>query len=270
MRVPCRAPIKRQPVFMASVTDDEFSDAGTQIARATSPEMIGSATPPSTKALLLSAALSKAGRLADAETVLLRAIESDLENGDLHKARGLALVQMGRNLEALLCYRNAVECNPSDPGAWNNLGNALFRSKQLTSAIECQRQAIALAATNPLYRYNLGTSLAELQRHDEAIAEFTRALELNPGYHLARWNRARSYLVLGQYRAGWMDYEARIGGGLVPQKDIPGERWDGRPCAGRRLLVITEQGYGDTIWAARYLPHAKARCGELVMECPPQ
>ncbi len=48
---------------------------------------------------------------------------------------------------------------------------------------------------------------------------------------------------------------------------MPGQRWLGQRYGGKRLVITSEQGFGDTIWAARFLPRVKALGGELVMEC---
>jgi hypothetical protein len=84
---------------------------------------------------------------------------------------------------------------------------------------------------------------------------------------MARWDRALSYLYLGNYRQGFLDYEARRATGQLPPKRLSGEPWAGQPYAGKRLLLLVEQGYGDTLWAARYLARVKALGGELIVEC---
>jgi Flp pilus assembly protein TadD len=212
--------------------------------------------------------LGKAGKLSDAEAFLQRALKADPENADLHSARGLMLAGMGRDLEALWCFRAAAERNADDPAIWSNLGSALLRSKQTASAIACHRRAIALSPPTGLYHCNLATAFARSERHEDAVAEFTRALELNPNDHLARLGRARSRLIRGEYRLGWSDYEARLRNGFASRKLLPGKIWDGSPRPGRRLLIVMEQDRCELIWIARYLPHVKARCGELIVECP--
>ncbi len=84
-----------------------------------------------------------------------------------------------------------------------------------------------------------------------------------------RWDRARSYLHLGDYRRGWVEYEARLHTGQLPARKLPGEAWKGQRYDGKRLLLVSEQGFGDAIWIARYLRAVKALGGELIMECRP-
>jgi len=69
------------------------------------------------------------------------------------------------------------------------------------------------------------------------------------------------------YREGWADYEVRLISGQVPKRPVPGERWDGKAYAGKRLIILSEQGFGDVLWVARYFPQVKALGGELIIEC---
>jgi Tfp pilus assembly protein PilF len=208
------------------------------------------------------------GQFEGAERLLRDAISCDPANPDLRNARGVMFAAMGRYLDALWCYRDAIACNPNSPGIWTNLGNALTHLKHLKSAVTCHRRALSIAEGGDALLYqNLGVSLAEANLHGDAVAAFTRAIEIDPGCHSARWDRARSYLFLGNYQQGFVDYEIRQVTGQLPPRKLTGELWRGRPYAGRRLLVLVEQGFGDTIWAARYLARAKALGGELVVEC---
>ncbi|HEX3860080.1 MAG TPA: tetratricopeptide repeat protein [Stellaceae bacterium] len=211
--------------------------------------------------------LYEAGKFAEAEALLAAAITEDRGNADIRNARGVMLAALGRNLDALWCYRDAVALNPNNAGIWTNLGNCLTKLRYLKSAIECHQRAIELAPNDSLLRRNLGVSFAEAGQHGEAVIAYTRALEINPQHHNARWDRARSYLYLGNYREGWKDYEIRRVTGQLPQRKRPGAPWDGRSYAGQRLVLLVEQGFGDTLWAARYLPKVKALGGELLIEC---
>jgi Flp pilus assembly protein TadD len=223
---------------------------------------------PSAETFRLAASLHDAGRFAEAEAVLREAIARDPNNSDLRNARGVMFAAMGRDLDAVWCYRDAIACNPGGAGIWTNLGNALTKLKHLKSAVACHRRALALSdGKEPLFHQNLGTALAEAGQHGEAIIAFSRAIELDPRRQMVQWDRGRSYLYLGNYRQAWPDYEVRRFTGQLPPKELPGEAWTGQPYAGKRLVLVVEQGFGDTLWVARYLPRVKALGGELVMEC---
>ena len=212
--------------------------------------------------------LYRAGKFVEAERLLAEALAGDPKNCDLWNARGVMFAAMERYANAIRCYREALEQNPNNSGVWTNLGNALTEVKQLKTAIACHRKSIALAGDpSALLYHNLGTSLVQAALHGEAIAAFTRALEIKPDYHMARWDRGRSYLHLGNYRQGWADYEARLITGQLPARNLPGAKWNGGPYSGQRLVLVVEQGFGDTLWVSRYLPRVKALGGVLIVEC---
>lgn len=233
-----------------------------------SPPAIGRAIPLSShEAFGHAGALHGAGKFAEAEALLGEAIARDPANCDLRNARGVMFAAMGRDLDAVWCYRDAIACG-GGAGVWTNLGNALTNLKHLKSAAACHRNALALSdGKEPLFFQNLGAALAEAGQHGEAVVAFSRALALDPGRLLVQWDRGRSYLYLGNYQQAWPDYEARRFTGQLPPRKLPGESWTGQPYAGKRLVLLAEQGFGDTLWVARYLPRVKALGGELVMEC---
>ena len=224
----------------------------------------------STEAYRNATALHDAGKYADAEALLREAIARDPGNVSLRNARGVMFAAMGRHLDAVWCYRDALACDRTATGVWTNLGNALTQLNNLSSAIFCHRRAIALSGSDALLHHNLGTSLAEAGQHGEAVIAFSNALKLKPAYHSARWDRALSYLYLANYAQGWPDYEVRKITGQLPARELPGIEWDGTPYAGKRLILVSEQGFGDMLWVARYFARVKALGGELVVECRPE
>ena len=84
------------------------------------------------------------------------------------------------------------------------------------------------------------------------------------------WDRALAYLANGDFAQGWVDYTARFRTGELPKRDLPGKRWNGQPYSGQTLLIVAEQGFGDTIWVSRYLAHVKALGGTLIVESRPE
>ena len=80
---------------------------------------------------------------------------------------------------------------------------------------------------------------------------------------------AMRLLASGDYAKGWPLYEARTRsrGTGVKKPDIPFPEWTGEDLAGRRLLVWPEQGLGDKIMFARFIPQVGA--AEVSVLCEP-
>jgi hypothetical protein len=84
-------------------------------------------------------------------------------------------------------------------------------------------------------------------------------------------------LRLDDYRAGFALMEARIDKpdwtalAIAPSRAAEGHRMlqPGEPVEGRHILVVTEQGLGDSIMFARYLPLFAKRGARIAVACSP-
>jgi tetratricopeptide (TPR) repeat protein len=235
-------------------------------------------------------ALQELGRFADAVACYDRAIGLDREFAGAFSNRGNALRAMGRLEEALTSFERAVALNPSYARAWSNRGLVLLDSNRPAEALASFERALAgdanfadahsnagmalymlgrpgealaridhalrLRPAYPEALSNRGSCLKELERFPEALASFAEALRLKPDYHDARYNRGLTLLLLGSFAEGWRDYEWRATGShrCVGYPPLPAPIWSGQALAGKRIIVLSEQGLGDTIQFARYLP----------------
>jgi tetratricopeptide (TPR) repeat protein len=79
----------------------------------------------------------------------------------------------------------------------------------------------------------------------------------------------------GDYRDGFALYESRLSLGpadvsnRIRQPVLPMPLWQGQDLRGKRVLVLTEQGYGDHIQFCRFVPRLAALGAEVVMGVAP-
>lgn len=157
--------------------------------------------------------------------------------------------------EAAECYRMLLIHFPQYSHTAYNLGLIMIELEDYVAAETAFRQALLYEPGFFEAELNLAFSLQEQGRISEALSGYLRLVQLRADSIEARFNLACLQLLLGNLKAGWTDYELRFFTGtsrVQHHKENP--VWNGDGVAGLKLLVHTEQGYGDAIQMARYLP----------------
>jgi Flp pilus assembly protein TadD len=183
---------------------------------------------------------------------------------------GAALQELGKFSEALQAYARALALEPQFADAARNMGAALYEMGRVEESIEHFRTALRLRPDFVEAWHGLGTALIDLGEFDEAMAAFDQALSIRPGDPNCTYSRGLILLKQGKLAEGWKAYESRRWVGRVRcVRDFPQPCWNGADLHGRRILVHAEQGLGDTIQFARYIPMVKQRGGYVIAHCLP-
>lgn len=252
----------------------------------------------------LGAALSALGQSAEAERHLALALEEDPAYAPALINLGHLLLSQGRAAEGIVILRRAADAAPTDAMAWNNLGSAYlaadrhdeaqdalqralaldpasvaswsnlgaahYRSGRYGAAVDSFRAALARGASPELWTH-LGSALRGVGDEAGALAAHDRALAGNPALAEARFNRALLLLGLGRFADGWADYRARVSGrafrashGLADTPRLPSD------MTGRRVRLLSNQGFGDELFFLRFAPALKRRGASIVYRAAAQ
>jgi Flp pilus assembly protein TadD len=193
---------------------------------------------------------------------------------DLNQARnnlGLALHAQGRLPEAVQSFRAALSQDPLYTSARLNLANSQRVLGDLPSARRELQSILDSEPESVEALNNLGAVLQDAGEAEAARASLTRALELAPNSAAVRWNLSLSQLSLGDFEAGWQNFESRwegcanLRGGYRLPRD---SAWRGEPLQGRRLLLWAEQGFGDTLQFIRFAADLASRGAEVHLVAP--
>lgn len=185
-----------------------------------------------------------------------------------HFNRGNALSDIRRYEESLAAYDDAIRCDPKFAAAWNNRGLVLMRLGRAIDAAVSYRRALGIRPDYPEAMNNLGLALQTLGYVEDALDLYTSSINLMPDHVNAHVNRAQAWLLKGDFRRGWPEYEWRrkLPHVALPTRDLP--EWDGSPPRNRTILVRAEQGLGDLIHFLRYVTKLEEAGGRVVLECP--
>ena len=213
----------------------------------------------------------KAGQLGAAVKLYRAAIADSPRDAVAHNLLGMVLQQTGNLAAALSEIEQALLLDPVYAQAFNNRGIVRQAQGETGAAIEDYRRAIALKPDFAKAQVNLGSALEREGRREEALACYEAAISLEPDYAEAQWNRALVLLAQGNFRDGWQGYEWRwkIPASAADRRGFSQPLWDGGDLTGRTLLIHGEQGFGDQIQFARYVPLAASRGGAVAFECAP-
>jgi tetratricopeptide (TPR) repeat protein len=177
---------------------------------------------------------------------------------------GVALAKLGRLDLAEECYRRVLTLQPRNAAAYNNYGHLLARRDELEAAMQLLNTALALAPHHVDAHVNLGNVLLEQGRPQAAHQSFERALALNPAHEAAHWNDGLALLVAGDLPNGFRQWRWQV----PASKRFAVPEWRGEELRGATILIHAEQGFGDTIQFARFLPLVARRGGRIVLEAP--
>jgi tetratricopeptide (TPR) repeat protein len=220
------------------------------------------------------AALLECRAWADSATVTRRSIALRPHDPMAHANLGTALMNFGRHDEALAACRQAIALQPHGAAAHASLGGAMLELGAFPEAIILCRQAISLDPAMPNAHANLSHALRAMNHLNEAAISARQAIALRPSQADFHFHLAHILLLRGDLAAGWEEYDWRW---QLPDfawiKSVESlaskPRWTGENIGDKAILIHTEQGLGDIILFARYLPLVMRRSRHVVVAANP-
>ncbi|WP_269606345.1 tetratricopeptide repeat protein [Prochlorococcus marinus] len=204
--------------------------------------------------------LKELGKLKEAEESIRKAIELKPDYSIAYSNLGNILKKLGKLKEAEEFMRKAIELKPDFVEAYSNLGNILKELGKLKAAEVSTRKALELDFDFADAHNNLGDILRELGNLQEAELCTRKAIELKSDFAEAHFNLAYLQLLNEDYQSGLENYEFRFNTeepaiiyGSTKLKRVKNEKLK----KGEKLLLISEQGLGDTLQYMRYVPYLR-------------
>jgi tetratricopeptide (TPR) repeat protein len=212
--------------------------------------------------------LHESKRFEEALDHLNRSNEWQPDNASVLSARGRTLRALKRSKESLADYRRAQRLAPDDPIICNNVGDALLQLNRGEEALKWFEKALRLRSDSIEILANKAMALFQLARFDEAILVYERAVALDPTDARSAWQIAHLELLAGNFEKGWAAREARwrVADFAPDYPKFTQPKWLGKePVDGKTVLVCVDEGLGDVLQFARYVPLLAARGAKVIM-----
>jgi Tfp pilus assembly protein PilF len=212
------------------------------------------------------------GKLAEAEKVYAGILQFDPTCFDALNLFAKLLHAQGRAEEALEVVDKALRVERGSVDALNTRIGILCQLDRHEEALATCARALVIAPRHAPAFVGRGNALQYLGRYPEALTSYDKAIALKPDYAEAQFNAGMIRLAMGDFAAGWPQYEFRwkVSGAPVDPLRNSGPRWTGaEPLAGKTIMVYPEQGLGDAIQCMRYVPLVARSAARVFMSIHP-
>jgi tetratricopeptide (TPR) repeat protein len=181
-----------------------------------------------------------------------REIEVNPKYPDAYCDKGYALNELGNYQEAFKAASLAVKLDPIYADPYNVIAVSLNQLDRYDEAMQSVLRAIEIDESKANYFCTKANILLNKGNLPEALDSFETALELNPRYEEAAFNKSTIHLRLLDFEAGWKLYENRF---ATYQKDsrnkfITKNFFDKNIDSLGQIFIFKEQGIGDQILCA--------------------
>ncbi|MDE2357108.1 MAG: tetratricopeptide repeat protein [Alphaproteobacteria bacterium] len=213
--------------------------------------------------------LSAKGETAEAEAALRQGLELAPENVQLLSQRLNVLAAQDRLAEAEVVNARLLTLQPQRADILNNLG-AFAHARGAVDLAEVHYRA-ALAA-DPGHRdahHNLSRVHLDRRELEACEAVCREALALAPDHPQSLRDLGDVLLFQERWAEAWPYYEHRLSQVTVSETFRP-PRWQGEDLGGGTLIIVCEQGLGDSLQFVRYASWVRGRgAGRVVVAAEP-
>ncbi len=236
---------------------------------ATTATTTGATTETPDQALARAQAAAQAKRFGEADGICNDVLAVTPEHPSALALLGMIAAHTNDPERGIALLERAVTARPGVASWYANL-SALYRMVyRMQDALRVGQEAIRLDPQNADHLVNLSLVFTDVDDREHAMACLLRALGLKPDHADGHLALGQNLLAIGDFAAGWLEYEWRnqteAGKGTLPK--MTSAAWNGMRIPQGRLLMVGDQGYGDTIQFARYIPLIADRCQELILGC---
>ena len=185
------------------------------------------------------------------------------------RRRARVLRDLERFEDALRDHRRAHQLDPADASTCNDIGDILAQLPgRREEALQWFDRALEIDQDFILALNNKASVLGQLHRFQEAVTVYQRLVVLDPDNAELQLLLGHTQLLLGDFEPGWAGHKAlrKIPSFAATYPKFSQPIWLGEEAIeGKTILVHRDEGLGDTIQYARYLPMLAARGARVIL-----
>jgi tetratricopeptide (TPR) repeat protein len=165
--------------------------------------------------------------------------------------------------------RKAISLRPGIPSWYAHLSSMCRNTYRMEEAVAAGQESIRLDPNNADHLVNMSLVFVDVDERERAIACLLRALGLKHDHADGHLAMAQILLAQRDFQPGWQEYEWRnlTEAGKATMPPMTSAHWNGMRIPTGRLLLVGDQGYGDTIQFARYIGMASERVQDVILGC---
>ncbi len=211
------------------------------------------------------------GEHNNALELLHKALDVAPDEPLLHRLLGTSYRSIEDFESALKHLRIAYELQPKEITIMLELANLLTMRGFLDEAFGIYQKILILHPNATTAFYNIAYVLKRQGYVNQAIEILQSIIKKNPDHTQAHLSLGLCYLTVGNFDEGWKEYEWRweTTKGRIP-RIYPKPVWDGSELYGKTILVIAEQGLGDTFQFIRYAKLLKEMGARVIFKSRPE
>lgn len=173
---------------------------------------------------------------------------------------------------AVACWRRALQCeiaNPIDRAkVLSNFGWGLSQIGEIDAAYTALMEATKIAPQHAAAWTNLSTIQGQLGSPGAAVGSARMGKQLDPENLAAQMSLSFALLFNREFVKGFNEFECRYAYALHNFLHYPYPKWLGEP--GKTVFLVADQGLGDTLSFARFVPTCAGRAKYLHLYVQPE
>ena len=197
-------------------------------------------------------------QLEEAVRWFRRALKERPDYAEGHYNLGKVHGKLGNPSEAERCYLRARQLDPQKAEVANNLAALYSRQGRYRDALPFLGEARAALPDDETVAINSAVALLAISGPDAAIHELSAFVQSHPEAPAAHAELGRLLLAEKRFAEGWREYAWRHRGSPAPLPD----------AAGKRVLLLADQGLGDHLFFLRFAAKLKERAAYVAFACP--